>query len=110
MTTQQSPVLAAVALIRSRVAARLVGQMTEALPQSTLALIPTDLDPVRCWPWQGRLNSQGYGVTSSPWLGTAQAHRQVLVAVHGPEAIKGKTTEHVCHRLALEFGDCAPGI
>lgn len=49
-----------------------------------------------CWPWQGRIDSQGYGATGAQML---KAHRVVYEMFVGPIP-DGLTLDHLCRNRA----------
>lgn len=59
-----------------------------------------------CIEWGGRLTNSGYGGVYSPSLGRMTvAHRQVVAAIHGWDAIKGKVVAHKCdNRKCVRYG------
>lgn len=54
-----------------------------------------DRDPCGCWLWTGRLNHDGYGITTHGGK-QRRVHRIIYTLVHGPIP-KGCQVNHTCH-------------
>lgn len=81
-----------------------------APPAERFALYVPHLDVESCWPWQGAILRDGYGMFA--WLADDLKHLRAhaaAVRLDGRTVPPGMSIDHACHNRALAIGSCVGG-
>lgn len=68
----------------------------ESRRERILSLVPWGEED-QCWPWTGRINRDGYGITKVRGASSTLIHRLIYEVLVG-QIPKGMTIDHTCHR------------